>query len=177
MNFELLETERLFLRKLTPADFNYLFENLPQEEIMRFLGHRSTEEFEKEKAKYEGGYSTHNRSFCYFQLLDKASEKVIGGCGFHNWFPEHKRSEFGYRMLDETFRSKGLMSEAADAILRYGFENVELHRIEALVGKSNQPSLRIMEKFGFQYEGLLREHFFINGVFEDSLMFSLLVND
>lgn len=66
------------------------------------------------------------------------------------------------------------MSEAFGAILRYGFETMELHRIEVHVDPRNGPSLRLLERFGFVREGLLRESSLFRGTFQDDIVLSLL---
>ena len=66
------------------------------------------------------------------------------------------------------------MSEAVEKIIRYGFEELNLNRIEAIVGPENVPSLRLMEKNGFVQEGRLRKHYPSENGFEDSLVFGLL---
>lgn len=172
-----LETERLILKRLTPDDFIFLFENYTEDEIKRFLGYTKEEEFIKEKNKYENGYTNFNRSFEYFQMIDKETKTIFGGLGFHNWFLDHRRAELGYAIRHEDFKNKGFMTEALKPILEHGFEKMNLHRIEAFVGKDNVPSLKLMEKFDFVPEGKMREHYFINGCFEDSLVFSKLKSD
>lgn len=177
MNFYTIETERLLLRKLSPNDLKFIFKSYSEQDIRIILGHTTDEEFQKEKIKFENGYTTHNRSFENFQLIDKSTHKIIGHCGFHNWYVDHQRAELGYMIKDEDYKRKGIMSEALSAIIDYGFNSMDLHRIEALVGSDNTASLRIMNKFGFIKEGLLREHYFIHGKFEDSLVFSRLRSD
>jgi len=66
------------------------------------------------------------------------------------------------------------MSEAVSTILDYGFEQMNLHRVEALIGKDNMASLSLVKKFGFTQEGILREHYFTNNTMEDSVIFGLL---
>lgn len=174
MKFETITTERLILRKFTPETFQYIFENFEESEIKVLLGHKSDAEFQKEKSKFLKGYETYNRSLLFFQIVDKESMKIIGGCGFHNWYFDHKRAELGYAITNEDFKRLGIMSEALQAIIDYGFDVMDLHRIEALVGSQNTPSLRLMEKFGFTKEGILKEHYFINGIFEDSVVYGKL---
>ncbi len=174
MNFELLETPRLHLKGLTPADMKHLFEQVPKAELMTILGHRSEEDYQKEEYKHRNGYASYNRGFMLFLMLDIASGTIIGRCGLHNWNAEHRRAEIGYAMEVEAFKRQGLMSEAVEAIIDYGFVKLNLHRIEALVGRDNIPSLRLLEKNQFVQEGVLREHFFIGGKHVDSLMFSRL---
>ena len=106
--------------------------------------------------------------------MDKSTEKIIGWCGFHTWYLDHFRAEIGYGLFDENFKNKGIMTEAMKAILEYGFKQMKLHRIEAFIGTYNIPSLKLVEKFGFTKEGILRNHYLKNNVLEDSAVFSLL---
>lgn len=177
MNLVTIETSRLILRGISAEDMTYIFAHLTKPAIMKTLGHRSEEDYRKEEAKYKNGYSCYNRSFMVFLLLDKESNAIIGRCGLHNWNKEHKRAEIGYVMEDERFKGKRLMSEAVEAIIDYGFNNLNLNRIEALVGIENGPSLRLMEKYNFKQEGVLRQHYLVAGQFEDSVLFSRLYSE
>jgi ribosomal-protein-alanine N-acetyltransferase len=177
MKPETIETERLILKGLSPEDMKQIFENCSKPEIKEILGHRSEEDYLKEENKYKKGYSTYNRSFKLFLLTDKASGTIIGRCGIHNWYAEHSRAEIGYVMQDEDYKRKGLMTEALDAVIGFGFNKLNLHRIEALVGTGNVPSLRLMEKYNFVKEGVLREHYYIDGKHEDSILFSKLYDE
>lgn len=174
MNPVIIETERLILKGFSPDDMKHIFEGCSKPEIKKILGHRTEEDYQKEESKYRNGYASYNRSFLLFLLADKASGTIIGRCGIHNWNAEHRRAEAGYVMEDEQYKRKGLMSEAFGAVIDYGFDKLSLHRMEALVGTGNIPSLRLMEKYGFVREGLLREHYYISGRYEDSALFSKL---
>lgn len=177
MNFELLETGRLILKGLSPDDMKYIFENCPEPEIKNILGHRTDEDYQKEKNKYKNGYSSYNRSFMLFLMIDKATGANIGRCGIHNWNAEHRRAEIGYVMEEENYKRKGLMTEALGAVIEYGFNKINLHRMEALVGAGNIPSLRLMEKYNFVKEGLLRQHYYTGGQYQDSVVFSKLYEE
>ena len=174
MNFETIETNRLILIAISSDEIRNIFENLKKSEIKKILGHRSEEDYRKEEFKHKNGYSSFNRRFILFLLNYKESEIIIGRCGLHNWNKEHRRAEIGYNMLEEHFKGKGLMTEAIDAIIDYGFNKMNLNRIEALVGIGNIPSLRLMEKYNFKKEGILRQHFYTSDRFEDSIVFSKL---
>ena len=80
-------------------------------------------------------------------------------------------------MEDENYKRKALMSEAVEAIIEYGFKELNLNRIEALVGLENVPSLKILKKNGFQEEGRLRQHVRSADEFSDSLILSILANE
>ena len=174
MNFVIIETDRLVLKGLSPSDMKYIFDNLSKPEIKELLGHSTEEDYEKEESKHKNGYAAYNRSFLLFLLVDKESGLIIGRCGLHNWNKEHKRAEIGYVMEMEDFKRKGLMTEAVKAIIDYGFRELSLNRIEAIVGAGNIPSLKIVESFNFIKEGTMRQQHFADDQYEDSIFFSKL---
>lgn len=174
MTFETLQTERLSLRKLTDDDYNSIFKNLTDAEIMQLLNIETPEKLEIEKAKQQKGYATFNKRFLIFQLLDKETQLFLGWCGYHTWYVDHGRAEIGYGLIDEHTKGNGLMSEAMKAVLQYGFENMQLNRVEAFVAPDNIPSMKIVQKFNFTREGQLRKHYLKDGELEDSVVFGLL---
>lgn len=174
MNEEYIHTDRLLLRKVDPERIHRLYTVSDIEEIKSFYGFDSIAQVQKEQLNYEKGIRTYNRSFLYFHLLDRQEEKVIGWCGYHTWYTEHDRAEIGYELFKEESKKQGLMTEAMQAILSYGFSTMDLQRVEAMIGEDNVASIRLVEKFGFQKEGRLRGHYKTNGVYEDSLIFGLL---
>lgn len=171
MDFTYLETKRLKLRLVDQKVLDYIFGQYNQEELYQFFG---DEIAEKEIKRYKGGASTFNRTFLYFQMLDKQTDQLIGWCGFHTWYLEHKRAEIGYMLFHSENMNRGLMSEVMEPVIEYGFHQMFLHRIEAFVGPYNTASLRLMRKFGFEEEGRLKEHYFRDGIYEDSIVFGLL---
>ena len=174
MQFEKIITNRLHLKGIPFHTMSRIFDTLPQLEVMTLLGHTTEEEYSKEAEKHRSGYSSYNRRFFMFLLIEKESGRIIGRCGLHNWNQDHCRAEIGYVMSDEEFKRKGLMTEAVAAILEFGFTKLKLNRIDAMVGADNTASLRIIEKSGFVKEGVLRQHVLIDGKFEDSILFSIL---
>ena len=171
MKLTTYKTERLLLRRLTPDDYIYVFEHYSDTEIKDFFGLTSDEEFIKELNKFENGYTTHNRSLEMFQLIDKENNKIIGTCGYHNWYKEHYRAELSFSITNEVYKGLDVMPEAMKVVLEHGFVKMKLHRIEALVGTQNVASIKLLEKFGFTKEGVLKEHFLINDVYEDSIVY------
>ncbi|MFM2213409.1 MAG: hypothetical protein RL427_672 [Bacteroidota bacterium] len=174
--FETLSSRRLELRKLSPEVFEHLYAQHSTDQQMAFLG-LDLEALAVEKEKYDKGYATFNKSYLYFKIVAVASQKVIGWCGFHTWYTDHQRAEIGYGLYEEEYKQQGLMSEALKVTLDYGFTEMGLHRVEAMIGKDNEASLALVQKFGFQYEGNLREHYNVQGTMEDSLIFGLLKHE
>lgn len=177
MNFEIIETERLRLRKLTPEGHQFVFRNYSVPDIKQFFGIHRDEDFKMETLRFEKGMTTYNRSFVLFHLLDKKNDTVLGACGFHNWLAEHRRAEIGYALIDDLYKRKGYMSEAILPIVAYGFNEMNLNRMEAFVSPDNEASQRVVKKLGFQQEGHLKQHFFKNNIYHDSIVFGLLRNE
>lgn len=173
----IIETQRLKLTGYSSQDMTFIFENFSKEEIKKILGHRTDEDYQIEEYKYKNGYASYNRAFILFLLTEKTTNSIIGRCGLHNWNKEHHRAEIGYNISDENFKRKGLMTEAVSSIIDYGFNELNLHRIEALVGSNNVPSLKIIESHHFTREGFLRQHYFVADKFEDSVVYSILYNE
>lgn len=176
MEFEILETERLYLRKLTDETFEELLKSASDETLAQLLG-IAANDLDKERTKAKKGFATHNKSMLIFQLIDKQSNAIIGSCGYHTWYLDHNRAEIGYAMNNDEVKAKGFMTEALAKIIEYGFDKMKLNRIEAMLSPENVPSLKLVEKFGFVKEGHLRNHYFKNGKYEDSLVFSLLKSE
>ncbi|HYO21273.1 MAG TPA: GNAT family protein [Flavisolibacter sp.] len=174
MEFEIIETARLLLRKLTPETYDFVFRNYTEEELKTFFGCQKEDDMVEERKKFEQGLSMYRKSLLVFQLIDKTSGTVIGWCGYHTWYMLHYRAEVGYVLTDETKRRQGLMKEALFAVIRYGFEQMGLKRIEALTAPENAVSIRLLSDAGFVFEGKLREHYLVGESMEDSLIFSLL---
>lgn len=174
MNLEYIETSRLRLRKITASHYTYVFENFNETEVKMFFGSSSHQDYLMEKRRNEGGLETFNRSFVVWHIIEKNSGTVIGWCGYHTWYLDHDRAELGYGLFEEKHKRKGIMSETLRAVLAYGFEEMNLTRIEAFTATDNIASIGVVEKFGFQYEGRLRQHYKVNGHAHDSNVYSLL---
>lgn len=177
MNPTILNTPRLLLREYNAEIQKYIFSHFSDEELMNYLGIHAPEELEKEKERVKGGYTTFNRSFLVFHLLDKTSQKVIGYCGYHSWAFQHNRAELFYGLFDDEYKQQGLMKEAIVPVVKYGFQQMNLQRIEVVTGEENEPSLKLIKFLGCKQEAIMRKHYCVNGVNEDSILFSLLVNE
>lgn len=163
----------MYLKALLPGTMHQIFDQLDDEEIKQFLG-LTDAQLQTQRDKYNGGLVMHNRTFVNFLLINKADNKVIGKCGYHTWMPEHSRAEIGYAMDSDAVKGKGYMKEAMRPIIEYGFTQMNLNRIEALIGHHNEASQRLVKALGFKQEGILREHYCKNGILEDSVSWSLL---
>lgn len=169
-----LETERLILKEVNPEIINYVYTNWNDKDIMSYMGWQTAEELTVDRQKQQGGYTTHRIKLKGFLFISKATNEVIGAAHYHTWQPTHSRAEIGYAIYKEEYKNKGYMKEGLKAMLDFGFNEMGLNRVEALIGPFNEPSLKLVQSFGFVKEGVLREHYCKNGELQDSIIFSLL---
>ena len=101
---------------------------------------------------------------------------MIGTIGLLRFDLEHRRAELGYE-LGRRWWGQGLATEAAAAVVHYGFSVLGLHRIEAGVLPPNAASVRVLQKLGFVEEGPRRDYLFAGGRFHTFRWFSLLETD
>ncbi|MDZ8106898.1 MAG: GNAT family N-acetyltransferase [Nostoc sp. DedQUE12a] len=177
-NFPALETLRLYLRTLEQNDFEFFYRHFSEPQINRYLLDEdpitSLEQAQEILNFYVTGQLT-DKTYTRWVLVTKADRQPIGTCGFHKWSHRNHRAEIGYDLTPSAWR-QGYMHEALSVMLKFGFEQMELNRVEALVYPENIASLRLLEKLHFQKEGLLRGYFWQNHQFHDHWLLSLLKN-
>jgi [ribosomal protein S5]-alanine N-acetyltransferase len=110
-----------------------------------------------------------------FAICARENGTLIGGIGL-GITTRHKRGHLGY-WLGVEFWGKGYATEAANAVLTYGFGRLELHRIEAGHYPRNPASGRVLEKIGMQREGLMRGDVLKGDQFEDTVLYACLSTD
>ena len=115
----------------------------------------------------------HNGHVTSWGIEHRAEGRLIGTGGFVYWNIAHARAEIGYA-IGPKYWGQGYMTEAVGAMLRFGFQRMELNRIEARCEVENIASARVMEKCGMSFEGILRHHMLVRGSFRDLKMYSML---
>ena len=171
-----ISTNRLLLQSITPRIIHYLYNTQSKEDILDYFGFEEAD-YEHYKVMHEKGMETHRISMFFFNIIEKSTNKPIGEIGFHTWNRSHRRAELFYKLRKDEFKQKGYMTEALEKVLAYGFTELELHRIEALVADWNTPSVKLLNRFNFTKEGTMREDYWWEGKFEDSDCYSLLVSE
>ena len=171
---QLLETERLILRPLGKGDAAGLLMLYSQSEVTEFTDIPTMQEEAQALRWIEQLNTLHNAGQgLRWGVFDRESGDLIGTCGFHHWDQSRRRAEVSYD-LSPRYWGQGYMREALQAVLRYGFEQMRLHRIEALVDPRDTRSQNLLYGLGFKLEGVLRDHDFIKDRFQDDMVFALL---
>lgn len=97
----------------------------------------------------------------------------LGWVGLTSFRPDYRSASLGF-CLTEVAWGHGYATEAAGALLRWGFDHLDLNRVQAEADTRNAPSARVLEKLGFVREGTLREDCVVDGVVSDSWVYGLL---
>jgi ribosomal-protein-alanine N-acetyltransferase len=173
-DFPTLETSRLILRPLVDDDIEFVFRHFSDPDVTKYLLDNPPLAERSEAQElidfYKAPTGTKPTRWC---VVSKRDDRAIGTCGYHNWSARNRRAEIGYDLSPDAW-GQGFMSEALGAAIDYGFNHMNLNRIEALVYPENVRSVRLLERLGFQVDGVLRDYFFHDGKFYDHQLFSLL---
>jgi ribosomal-protein-alanine N-acetyltransferase len=176
-HFPILETERLRLRQITHDDAQALVDMFTKPEMVRYV----IEEANITTLPAATGFIDWLNSdaegpngMCWWGItLKGGDDRLIGTCGFHLWEKDHRRVDIGYNM-DVPYWGQGYTTEAAHAVVRWCFENLDLHRVQADCTEGNIGSERVLEKVGFTLEGIWRENTFEHGRFVNIKQYGLL---
>lgn len=165
--FPILHTPRFVLRRTTVSDAEAMLAMRSDAEVMRYIGRplMQTVDEAQEFLKKIDGY--------FWAICSYEDDRLIGSICLWNIEPEHYRAEIGY-MLSRAHWEQGVLTEAMQAVIRYGFEDMGLHSIAAIVKPDNAASIKLLNKHGFVKEAHFKENYFFNGVFGDSAVYSLL---
>ena len=172
--FPNLETERLLLRRVDSNDKKEIFALRSNPETMKYIPRplvKTDEEALTHIAMIDGKIDSNEGINWAITLKDNA--KLIGIIGHYMIKPEHYRAEIGYMLLPE-YHGKGIVTEAVKEVVKYGFEVMKLHSIEATLDPENYGSAKVLEKNGFMKEAHLKENGFFEGRFLDTVIYSIL---
>ncbi|MFN7117999.1 MAG: GNAT family N-acetyltransferase [Saprospiraceae bacterium] len=172
--FPVLETERLLLRRITPDDADDLFILRADENIMRFIPRplANTREDVLELIQTFDAGINHNE-LINWAITFREINRLIGTIGFIRMQKENYRAEVGY-MLHFDYQRKGVMQEALAVVIKFGFQAMQLHSIEAVIDPENIASAKLLERNHFIKEGHFKENCYFNDKFRDSVHYSLL---
>lgn len=175
--FPELTTPRLRLRQLRPSDAEAMFEILSDDEVARTFGLETFTDLEEAQQRIRAiNASFRHQAALRWGIARLEDDTLIGTCGFIYWKWRHRHAAVGYELSRPLWR-QGFMMEALTAVLDFGYAQMNLHRVEALVMPENTPSLNLLSKLGFQNEGLLRDYGFWNGRFHNLYVLSLLQSE
>ena len=109
-------------------------------------------------------------------VRDRASNELLGVVGLDSCVHLHRSCELGYWLRRE-FTGRGLMTEAARACLEFAFQRMGVHRVRCAAATDNAPSLRVISRLNFRFEGIAREAEWVGSRWLDHALFAKLETD
>ena len=172
---KIIETERLVLRRFEYADNDAMLKNWVADEKIQSLYSEPVYSTKAEVKglldKYIGSYE--REDYYRWAVIEKASGECIGQIAYFLVDSKNHFAEIEY-CIGSDFQCKGYATEATKAVIAYGFNEINLHKVQICTKTINAPSKRVIEKCGFTYEGTLRDYFYMNGEYVGRLYFSIL---
>ena len=173
--FPELSTARLTMRRIIPADIPAIFELRSNTKVMEYIEHgfaHKLQDAEIHFGKIDDGI-INNTGINWAITLKNDTGKMIGIIGLWRLIKEHYRAEIGYSLHPDHWR-KGIMKEAMNEVMNYGFYELKLHSVEAQINPANIASATLLQGAGFKQEGYFKENYFANGKFGDTAVYSCL---
>jgi ribosomal-protein-alanine N-acetyltransferase len=172
-----IETERLKLRAVFPADAQAVFQLMSDPKVVR---HHELEPFETIQQAHTliSSFTTwfQNDQAVRWAIIRKDNSELIGTCCFDTFHPKYQSVNVGYNIRSDQW-GQGYATEAVQTIIEYAFRNGivgPVNRVQAITVPTNVASEKVLEKLGFEKEGRMRQYGYWKGEFHDMNLYSLL---
>ena len=170
-----IETERLTLRKFKYTDDNNMLKYwISDPGIQSLYGepvYSTKQEVNELLDKYISSYERDD--YYRWAVIFKETDECIGQIAYFLVDNKNHFAEIEY-CIGSLFQRKGLATEAAKAVIQFGFAKINLHKVQISHKSINYPSRKVIEKCGLIYEGTLRDYFYQDGEYMDRLYYSIL---
>lgn len=174
--FHSLIGEKVYFKALSMEDSQEIHDYASDNDVSRFIGWDlmntldETRELVELMLKREAA-GTH----LYASIVLSSNQAIIGTAMIFNFDQEANQAEIGY-VFHKDYWGKGYGTETAALMSDFAFKTLNLHKLHASVTDANIGSARVLEKNGFDLEGRLKDHYFIEDKYYDSLLFGKIAN-
>lgn len=176
-NLPRIETKRFILRKFTNNDIDDLYEYASDNEVTQFLSWDTYKNIDMAVDYIENVLLKYSKNeIAPWGIEWKENSKLIGSIDFVQYDRKNFSAEIGY-VLNRKYWNKGIMTEALKEIVKFGFDEMNLTRIETKLDSRNVASEKVMQKNGLKYEGTLRKKEFLKNKFIDVKYYSILKDE
>lgn len=174
MEFPILETERLLLKKIEEQDADRFFEIMSRDKVTIYCGMDSLVHPEEAVEMIRSFHTSFTiKHGIRWAIRLKETNEFIGTIGLNNLYLGSKKAELGYELHPDYWRRQ-LMQEAIRSVVSYAFAELGLYRIGAVTFPENRSSNRLLEKLGFTREGCLRGYLHQRNQSHDAFIYSIL---
>ncbi len=171
-----LETERLILKSMSLADVDFLLYHFGAEETNWYTEYERLKNREEAIDFYYKFIEPGKKTYFRLVITLKKNDTLIGTIGFFLYNRRDSSAEIGYD-LSRLYWRKGITTEAVKCLVNYGFEQMNLYRIEVTADPENIGSIKILKNLAFKKEGQLKEKHYYMEKYHDESIYSLLQRD
>ncbi len=170
-----IRTKRLLLRELQYSDLEAVHKYSSDPEVVRHMdwGPNSDNDDKQFVERTIARQKERPRRNFTLAITMKDTKSLIGSCGIHKSNITDREGWIGY-CLSRQYWGRGFGTETARALLHFGFENLNLHRIFATCAPANTASAHVLEKAGMRLEGHFRQHRWTKRKWRDSLVYAII---
>lgn len=170
-----IHTPRLLLRRFHISDddnvLKYWASDIEIQSMYFEPVYSTKQDVQKLLARYIESYS--KTDYYRWAIISKETNKCIGQIAFFMIDSKNHFGEIEY-CIGKKFQNKGFATESTNSLIKFGFETINLNKVQISHMSHNIPSKKVIEKCGFTYEGKLRDYFYMNGKYIDRLFYSIL---
>jgi ribosomal-protein-alanine N-acetyltransferase len=170
-NFPRLETNRLILECPAIKHVDDLKEYFEDEQVRTFIPMKEPDDIAESVKNLK--QSINLQSHITWIVSTKESKTAIGHISLQQIDMKNKHSEISYG-LNSSYWKKGFMTEALTKVFEYAFAQVNLNKIFAVTSTKNESSVQLLERLGFEKEGVLKQHLRIAESYHDAATYGLL---
>ena len=172
-----LHTPRLLLRAFAERDAESIYSLQSNARVLRYWDSPPWTELSRADAFIAACRKMQEEgSGARFAIETRADNTFVGWCSMFRWNPVYRSLGIGY-CFDEPSWGKGYATEAVRAMVQWAYDTLDLNRVEAELDTRNAASAKVLEKLGFEREGLRREDCIVSGEVSDSWIYGLLRRD
>ena len=172
--FPAIESSNFKLRRLRESDVEDFYHYIIDDNVKKYLSDADIPS-SLENAKSELMYWAHLYTLyksIYWGIATLEDDKLIGTCGFNHWNRMHRRAEISYDLAFSHW-GRGIMTQAIKSITEFALSKMDVQRVQATVAVDNISSIRVLEKCGYQKDGILQKYGILHGESKDFYMYSL----
>ena len=171
---KIIETVRLTLRRLEPADAEMMFHHWTSDEkVTRFLRWDAHQTLDETKGMIEQWVNRYQDDSTYYWGMYLQDGQMIGSIGVTITSEYDLQGALGYKIGSQWW-NQGYASEAARAVIDYMFRYTDIERIDSFCSIENPASSKVMEKIGMKHEGILRHYYLTRDGFHDCTLYSII---
>lgn len=175
----ILQSERLTLKEVSWDDLEniHLFHSIPEVDEYNTLGIPTNLEDTRKVVKdiIDAQKISPQKSY-HWNIILKNTQEFIGMAGMSLSFDKYRIGEIYYKLMPIHW-NKGYATEVSKRLIKFGFEDFNLHRIEAGAAVENKNSIKVLKKSGMSYEGLRRKILPIRGNWVDNFEYAIVEDD